>query len=469
MSVKPKIIVIGDIMIDHYLWGRADRISPEAPVQIVDIHRQSEVLGGAGNVVNNLRAFGCDVAVLSCVGDDIVADNMRQMLDDIDTKHILTIQKHRKSSKKSRLIASHQQVVRYDEESKEDIATTTQKKIFKEFESIVGQFDIVVLSDYGKGVLTDSLTKDIIKLSNKYDKKVLIDPKGDNWHKYRGAYILTPNRTEASNATKIDIEDENSTKKALKIMSDIVKVPLITLSEDGIAILDSNGDMVTSPTVAREVYDVTGAGDTVIAGIAYSLATNKSLTTALKFANLAAGVVVGKLGSATATLDEIEIYKASLRKSSPDSHIKSFSQVEKAVKTYKIQNKKIVFTNGCFDILHKGHASYLHTAKSFGDILIVGVNSDKSVRELKGANRPINTQNDRAYILASLESVDMVVIFDEETPYNLIKLITPDVLVKGGDYIGKDVVGQDIAGSLRLVDFIDGRSTTKVIQSIQDV
>ncbi len=469
MSVKPKIIVIGDIMIDHYLWGRADRISPEAPVQIVDIHRQTEVLGGAGNVVNNLRAFGCDVAVLSCVGDDIVADNMRQMLDNIDTKHILTIQNGRKSSKKSRLIASHQQVVRYDEESKEDIATTTQKKILKEFESIVGQFDIVVLSDYGKGVLTDSLTKDIIKLSNKYDKKVLIDPKGDNWDKYSGAYILTPNRKEASSATKIDIVDKNSTKKALEIMGDIVKVPLITLSEDGIVILDTNGDIVTSPTVAREVYDVTGAGDTVIAGIAYSLATNRSLTTALKFANLAAGVVVGKLGSATASIDEIEQYKSSLHKSSPDSHIKNFAQIEKLVKLYKQQEKKVVFTNGCFDILHKGHASYLHTAKSFGDILIVGVNSDRSVRELKGKNRPINNQNDRAYILASLESVDKVVIFDEDTPYNLIKLIKPDVLVKGGDYKDKKVVGQDIASSLQLVDFIDGRSTTKTIQSIQDV
>jgi D-beta-D-heptose 7-phosphate kinase/D-beta-D-heptose 1-phosphate adenosyltransferase len=223
------------------------------------------------------------------------------------------------------------------------------------------------------------------------------------------------------------------------------------------------------PAKAKEVYDVTGAGDTVISALGYALALGKNLENSIKFANLAAGVVVGKLGSATTSLDEIEQYKNSLHIGDITTHIKSFYNIDKICQICRNKNQKIVFTNGCFDILHKGHASYLHTAKSYGDILIVGLNSDKSVKKLKGKNRPINTQDDRAYILASLQSVDYVVIFDEDTPYNLVKLIKPDVLVKGGDYKNKDVVGQDIAHTLKLVDFVDGKSTTKTIKSIQNV
>ncbi len=469
MSNNPKIIVVGDIMIDHYLWGKADRISPEAPVQIVDINNQSKKLGGAGNVANNLKAFGCDVVAISCVGDDKVANSIKNMLDKIDVKHILVEQKGRITSKKTRLIASNQQVVRYDEESKNDIDNKIANKISQNFKNIIKDFDLVLLSDYGKGVLTTTLTKDIINIANTHNKKVLIDPKGENWSKYKGAYILTPNRQEAILASKIKIKDDNTTKQVLEFMQDIVSVPLITLSEYGIVVLDENKNITTSPTVAREVFDVTGAGDTVLASLGYSLSKNENIKTALNFANLAAGVVVGKLGSATASLDEIEHYKSSLHKSSIDSHIKNFDEIRKLIKIYKNQNKKIVFTNGCFDILHKGHVSYLDIAKSYGDILIVGVNSDKSVKTLKGENRPINNQNDRAYILASLESVDKVVIFDENTPYELIKIIRPHVLVKGGDYKGKKVVGEDIADTLKLVDFIDGKSTTTTIQKLKDV
>jgi D-beta-D-heptose 7-phosphate kinase/D-beta-D-heptose 1-phosphate adenosyltransferase len=241
---------------------------------------------------------------------------------------------------------------------------------------------------------------------------------------------------------------------------------LITLSENGIAIFDN--DLRIKPTVAREVYDVTGAGDTVIASITFALANDLDIDEAINFANLAAGVVVGKLGSATATLDEIYEYESSLHKSNSTSHIKTFSEIEKLSKKFHIQGKKIVFTNGCFDILHAGHVKYLEVAKSYGDILILGLNADISVRKLKGPTRPINIQEDRAYILASLESVDYVVIFEEETPYELIKLIKPHTLVKGGDYQGKDVVGQDIANELKLVQFVDGKSTTNTIKRIQN-
>ncbi|MFY9082770.1 D-glycero-beta-D-manno-heptose 1-phosphate adenylyltransferase, partial [Aliarcobacter butzleri] len=269
-------------------------------------------------------------------------------------------------------------------------------------------------------------------------------------------------------ATNIDIKDENSLINALKNLKEKcdLEVSLITLSEQGIAIFDEN--LTIKPTVAREVYDVTGAGDTVIASIAFALGNDLNINEAVSFANLAAGVVVGKLGSATTTLDEIYEYESSLHKSNSNSHIKTFEEIEKLASKLHNLGKKIVFTNGCFDILHVGHVKYLEEARSYGDVLILGLNADSSVKKLKGESRPINNQDDRAYILASLESVDYVVIFEEETPYELIKLIKPHVLVKGGDYEGKDVVGQDIADELKLVKFVDGKSTTNTIKRIQE-
>ncbi|MBT6389484.1 MAG: D-glycero-beta-D-manno-heptose-7-phosphate kinase [Campylobacteraceae bacterium] len=465
----PKVLVIGDLMIDHYLWGSANRISPEAPVQVVDIDNESTVLGGAGNVVNNLRALGCNVGVISAIGKDEAGSELKEMLNSIETKSYLIEQSNRKTSKKSRIIASHSQVVRYDKESKEDITEESCHAIFEEFKFIVDDYDIVLLSDYGKGVLTSKLTLNLIEYANSKNKRVLVDPKGDDYSKYFGAYLLTPNKKEAQEATKIDIKNNDSLLDALQSLKQTANltIPLITLSEDGIAILDENNKIINKPTVAREVYDVTGAGDTVLASLGYCLAQNLDIGKSLEFANLAAGVVVGKLGSATASLEEIEEYKSSLHKSSIDSHIKTFNEIENTVARLKKQGKKIVFTNGCFDILHRGHVQYLDTAKSFGDVLILGLNSDASVSALKGPTRPINNEDDRAYILAALESVDYVVKFTDDTPYDLIKIIQPDTLVKGGDYEGKDVVGQDIAGQLKLVDFVDGKSTTKTIEKIQ--
>ena len=465
----PKVLVIGDLMIDHYLWGSANRISPEAPVQVVDIDNESTVLGGAGNVVNNLRALGCNVGVISAIGKDEAGSELKEMLNSIETKSYLIEQKNRKTSKKSRIIASHSQVVRYDKESKEDITEESCHAIFEEFKFIVEDYDIVLLSDYGKGVLTSKLTLNLIEYANSKNKRVLVDPKGDDYSKYFGAYLLTPNKKEAQEATKIDIKNNDSLLDALQSLKQTANltIPLITLSEDGIAILDENNKIINKPTVAREVYDVTGAGDTVLASLGYCLAQNLDIGKSLEFANLAAGVVVGKLGSATASLEEIEEYKSSLHKSSIDSHIKTFNEIENTVARLKKQGKKIVFTNGCFDILHRGHVQYLDTAKSFGDVLILGLNSDASVSALKGPTRPINNEDDRAYILAALESVDYVVKFTDDTPYDLIKIVQPDTLVKGGDYEGKDVVGQDIAGQLKLVDFVDGKSTTKTIEKIQ--
>ena len=302
-------------------------------------------------------------------------------------------------------------------------------------------------------------------VSNK--KKLLVDPKGLNYSKYKGAYLLTPNKKEACEATKISISDNKSLTKALELLKEKCNLSysLITLSEEGVAIFDH--ELRIHPTAAREIYDVTGAGDTVLASLGFALSSNNDIDEAVKFANLASGVVIGKIGSATATLNEIIEYESSLNKSNSFEHIKTWDDISAIVLELKNKNKKTVFTNGCFDILHIGHIKYLEKAKSFGDVLILGLNSDTSVQKLKGKNRPINNEVDRAYLLASIEVVDYVVIFEQDTPLDLIELIQPDVLVKGGDYKDKKVVGQNIAKDLKVVEFFDGKSTTKTIERIQ--
>ena len=464
----PNILVVGDLMIDHYLWGSCERISPEAPVQIVDISKETTVLGGAGNTINNLQTLGATVSVSSVIGDDENGFELKKLLEliNVDSENLI-IEESRKTSKKSRIIATNQQVIRYDKESKSDIESKSVDKILSSLVDVISSYDMIVLSDYGKGVLTYELCQGIISLANANAVKVVVDPKGSDFSKYRGAYLLTPNKKEAVLASGINIEDEESLKKVLlKLKKECdLEISLITLSEDGIATYDN--EVKVFPTVAKEVFDVTGAGDTVIASIAFALSAGKNIEETAAFANLAAGVVVGKIGSATVTIDEIEEYEASLHKSTSDAHIKTFDEIEAVVNRYRSNGKRVVFTNGCFDILHVGHVKYLQIAKSFGDILIVGLNSDESVSRLKGPTRPVNIAEDRAYLLAALEAVDFVVPFESNTPYDLIKMIKPDVLVKGGDYEGKVVVGTEFANELKLVDFVDGKSTTKTIEKIQ--
>ena len=465
---SPKVLVIGDLIVDQYLWGSCERISPEAPVQVIDVGRETTVLGGAGNVVNNLKELGARVDIISVVGNCQISAELLKLLANIkvQSKYLVT-QKNRISSKKTRIIASQQQVVRYDRESSDDINSESQNTIIKTFEEIVNNYEVILLSDYGKGILTNTLTHSLIKIANKYKKKVLVDPKGTDYLKYKDAFLLTPNKKEASIATKINIIDDVSLTNAIVKLKSIcnLDVSLITLSEGGIAIYDDR--LRTHPTTAKEVFDVTGAGDTVLASLGFAIACDLEIDEAVAFSNLASGVVVGKIGSSTVTLNEVIEYESSINKSSSDKHIKTQIEIAKLSQELKQKGKKIVFTNGCFDLLHAGHISYLETAKNFGDILILGLNSDRSITSLKGESRPINFQEDRAYILAALEVVDYVVIFDEDTPYELIKSIQPHILVKGGDYRGKQVVGQDIAEELKLVEFIDGKSSTKIIEKIK--
>ncbi|MDA9801532.1 D-glycero-beta-D-manno-heptose-7-phosphate kinase [Candidatus Pseudothioglobus singularis] len=467
---KPNILVVGDLMVDHYLWGSCERISPEAPVQVVDIDKENTLLGGAGNVINNLKSLGANVDVISVIGNCDASKELRGLLKsiNIETNYLIT-QKDRITSKKSRVISAQQQVIRFDRESTEEINNKSVKAILKNFKLIISNYDVVLISDYGKGLLTFGLTQSLISIANKNNKKVLVDPKGNDFSKYSGAFLLTPNKKEASEATNLIIKDNHSLAIAIKDLKNKLKlsVSIITLSEQGVAIYDNK--LRIHPTAAREVFDVTGAGDTILASLGYALSCNEGIDQAVKFANLAAGIVVGRIGSATVTLNEIIQYESSLNKSTSSHHIKTSGEIESIVTELKNNNEKIVFTNGCFDILHFGHIKYLEEAKSFGDKLIVGLNSDKSIKKIKGKNRPVNCQEDRAYILASLEAVDYVVIFNEDTPISLIKKIKPDLLVKGGDYKGKKVVGQDVAKDLRLVNFIDGKSTSKTIERIQNL
>ena len=467
---KPHIAVIGDLMLDHYIWGSCERISPEAPVPVVSVSKESTVLGGAGNVVTNLLSLGAEVSIFSVVGEDETAKEMESLLKESDVKNVTLIHEYsRRTTKKSRIIASSQQVIRYDDETIENITSLSEEALLTGFKKELEEYDSVLLSDYGKGVLTTELTQKIIHLVKKLDKPILIDPKGNNYIKYRGATLLTPNKKEAVLATNTPIENKKSLYSVLKKLKDDLDLTysIVTLSEEGIGVLDRKMSVI--PTVAREVFDVTGAGDTVLASLAVAMASGLNIIEACEFSNKAAAVVVAKGGSATVTLNEIEEYEHSLNQGKSESKIKNFEQIERIAKRLKEQNRKIIFTNGCFDILHRGHATYLQKAKELGDILILGLNSDESIRRLKGADRPINNLEDRAFLIGALESIDFVVPFSEDTPYALIELVKPNILVKGADYKGEEVVGSDIADEVVLIDFVAGKSTTNLIEKIGNI
>lgn len=451
----PRILIIGDLMLDHYVWGSVERISPEAPVQILKITRENNRLGGASNVALNLIALGAKAHICGIVGDDSDGKIIVDLLDSAGIERdLLCVKSDFQSIKKTRFIASNQQVLRVDRES---VDMSLDNTILEKIKDTLDDFNAIILSDYGKGALGVDFTRQIIALANERKMPILCDPKGDDYSKYANATLLTPNKKEAQIATNIRIDSAETLLDSLKKLKNDYNLTyaLITLSEDGMAIYDDK--MTQIPTLAKEVYDVTGAGDTVIAALAFGICTNMDIYESAKFANAAAAVVVGKIGSAQATRAEI------FGVMGDETHLDDLELIA----DLKKDGKKIVFTNGCFDILHFGHISYLRKAKSFGDILVVGLNSNDSVRRLKGDLRPINDESDRAQILRELECVDFVIIFDEDTPIDLIKKIRPDILVKGADYKGKEVVGSEIVKDVRLVEFAQGRSTSKIIEKIQ--
>ncbi|MBP1728332.1 MAG: rfaE bifunctional protein [Deltaproteobacteria bacterium] len=467
-----RTLVIGDLMLDEYLWGKAERISPEAPVQVVDVQREDIRLGGAGNVVNNLVTLGCQVAVCSVIGTD---DN-GALLQDVFTRlgvetTALFAEPARRTGKKTRVIAAHQQIVRIDRESRELIAAASEEAIIAFLEREGGSFQVFVVSDYLKGVLTARVLQAVIDVGRSRGIPVVVDPKGSDYSKYRGATIITPNRKEAEQAARTPIVDEASLQSAASALLAELQLAavLITRSEAGMSLFRADGATLHIPTVAREVFDVTGAGDTVLAVLSLGLAAGMPLEDAAALANTAAGIAVGKLGTSTVTPAEILAEVASGHKDS-DNKIKNLDVLDGIVAAEKAHGRKIVFTNGCFDLLHVGHVKYLQKARSFGDILVLGLNSDASIRRLKGEKRPLICQDERAHILAALDCIDYVVIFDEDTPLNLITTLKPAVLVKGGDYTLDGVVGREIVeaagGRVELVSFVDGKSTSNIIEKI---
>ena len=464
----PRILVVGDVMIDHYLWGSSERISPEAPVPVALISDESKTLGGAGNVVKNLVAFESKVDILSVIGDCESSNEIGRMLNSIGVKDTFLLREAgRNASVKSRVIVSRQQVLRFDKEDQNMISKEIEAKAIKLFKKIAKNYDMILISDYGKGLLSKKLTQEIIIFSNKINIKVIADPKGVDYSKYKNSYLITPNKKEASEASGIVIKDKKTLSKAItKLKKELnLNYSLITMSEDGIALHSKTLEIF--PTFAREVFDVTGAGDTVMASLGFSLAHNSTIKEAIYFANMASGVVIGKIGSSSASINEIQEYEANLLQNENSKVLVSHSEILKISNEIKNKGKVLVFTNGCFDIIHPGHVKYLEKAKSFGDALIVGLNSDNSVKRLKGENRPINNETDRAVVLLGLKSVDYVIIFKEETPHKLIKLIQPDILAKGGDYKDKKVVGEEFAGKLEIIKFENGKSTSSIIKIIR--
>jgi len=467
-----RLLVVGDLMLDEYLWGKAERISPEAPVQVVEVTREDVRLGGAGNVINNLVAFGCRVVACSVIGGDDNGTILQRAFTGkgVDVNGVFQ-DPMRATSKKTRVVAANQQIVRIDRESKEDISSEYEERILEFIKGRASQFRAILISDYAKGVLTPKTLEGIIAVARKMRVPVVVDPKGRDYGKYNGASILTPNRKEAEIAAGIAIVDEESLKAAARKLLDDVDLDalLITRSEQGMSLFLRGGEMVHIPTVAREVYDVTGAGDTVLAVMGLALACGKDYADAAQLANVAAGIAVGKVGTSTVSPGEIIAAVGHDHRDSA-TKIKNLDVLAAIVATEKAKGKRVVFTNGCFDLLHAGHVKYLQKARSFGDLLVLGLNSDASVRRLKGDKRPLINETERGHILSALDCVDYIVIFHEDTPLKIIETIQPAVLVKGGDYTPDRVVGKDIVesggGRVELVEFVDGKSTTNIIEKI---
>ena len=451
---SPRIMLIGDVMVDHYIGGSSSRLSPEAPIQVVDVKSEKRTLGGAGNVLNNLNSLGAKATLISVVGRDSEGDWVHRDLLQSGGEHKI-FRSDRDTTVKSRILATNHQLLRLDRESRQSIERDIENSIIDFVELNIENFDALLISDYGKGVITDRVSKSVIEIAKSRKVPSFIDPKGTNYEKYRGADFLKPNRKEAIEALGRD-GDIDEIGKTLREKFEIENL-VITLSEDGMKLFSSDG-VHHLKTFAKEVFDVTGAGDTALASLSFGVASGLEVEKALHFSNLCSAVVVGKVGTATVTLKEV------FRE---NREILDRDELAETIEKCKRDGKKVIFTNGVFDILHIGHTRYLQKARELGDILVVGVNSDSSVKRLKGETRPVNRDLDRAELLLQLRWVDYVVIFTEDTPYTLIETLKPHTLVKGGDYRGKEVIGSDLVDEVHLIDFVDGKSTTSIIEKIQ--
>jgi D-beta-D-heptose 7-phosphate kinase/D-beta-D-heptose 1-phosphate adenosyltransferase len=459
------VLVIGDLMLDRYWHGDTSRISPEAPVPVVLVADAEERAGGSGNVALNIAALGANIEVMGYTGDDEAADALQEILESANVTCAFERIPESRTVTKLRVISRHQQLIRLDFEDgfleqRSDLLTARASKL-------MANAGAVVLSDYGKGTLRDMPA--LIEAARKTKTPVLIDPKGNDFSHYRGASIITPNMSEFEAVVGKCKTDEDVEQKGMQLVKDLeLDALLVTRSERGMTLIQNDQPVIHLPTKAQEVFDVTGAGDTVIAMLAAAIAAGEDLPNAMALSNLAAGVVVGKLG--TATVSPAELQRAMRSEASLTRGIYDEDELVNVVNQAKQHGEQIVMTNGCFDILHPGHVSYLQKARSMGDRLIIAVNDDDSVRRLKGAERPINTLDRRMALLSALECVDWVVPFSEDTPERLICKVLPDVLVKGGDYKPEQIAGGECVrkngGEVNVIEYIEGHSTTDIIKNI---
>jgi len=475
-----KILVVGDFMLDVYVYGDALRISPEAPVPVLKVCKTEHACGGAGYVAADLAALGGLPYCVGIIGDDSNGNILKEKLSEAgaDISGLLTIA-DRPTTSKQRLIglAQHrhrQQLMRIDQENAEPFSDKVYAKILAAYKERLQEADIVCLEDYDKGLLCASFCRQIIQLTNGAKKKVLVDPASvSDYSKYTGATLITPNRKESSVAVGFEIKTVSDAAKAAEQLAGDLEFDavVITLDKEG-AYLRTESESEIIPTRPRNVYDVSGAGDMVLATLAVALAADCDYKTAVQLANMTAGIEVEKFGAATVALDEI-INEIISQNRGTGGKLHYVDSLLEELSWHRTQNKTIVFTNGCFDVMHRGHIEYLKFCKLQGDIVVIGLNSDSSVRTIKGPERPINNQYDRAAVLAALESVDYITVFDEPDPLKLIKKVRPDVLVKGEDWAEKGVVGREFVescgGKVVLAPLVEGKSSTATIEKIKSL
>ena len=471
---KVNILCLGDVMLDKFVYGDVSRISPEAPVPVCRVIDEASMLGGAGNVARNLAEVGVSVEFVSVIGNDEAADQVLSLVQGINQIRPKLIQEPgRQTTIKERYFGGSQQLMRLDREDCKDISNDTKENIIDYVRKTIATADALILSDYGKGVLTPESLQELISIAKNYNCPVIVDPKGGDYQRYRGATVITPNLRELSESSKRGIIDNTTLVDAARFiaMEYGIENILVTRSAEGMTLV-SDKSIDHLPAEAREIFDVSGAGDTVVAILAAVLAAGGGLLMASRLSNIAAGIAVGKTGTAVVSATElVESLQSQDSLHLSNLKILSLEDAKKKVEFWRSQSDKIGFTNGCFDLIHPGHLALLAESRLVCDRLIVGLNSDTSVKQIKGESRPIQNEESRASVLASLACVDMVVVFSEETPIELIKALRPDFLSKGADYLLENVVGADLVqsygGQVLLVDIEEGHSTTRTIERLE--
>lgn len=469
---EARVVCVGDLMLDRYVEGVVDRVSPEAPIPVLAVQRETSMLGGVGNVLRNLAALGVACDLVAAIGIDRAGRELAALVarEPNVTPRLLSIP-DRQTSIKTRFVAGGQQLLRSDRETVEAIGTAHRASLLDDVRQALDVDDksVLVLSDYGKGVLGDALLGDTIALARDSGRPVIVDPKGREFSRYRGATLLTPNRAELAAATGMATDsDEDVAAACRKLIADIgIEAVLATRSERGMTLVARDAEHHL-PARAREVFDVSGAGDTVVAVLAAAMAAGAPAPEAAQLANVAAGVVVGKMGTAAAHPNEILTALHASEFLDAEAKIVAQETLGDRVAAWRRHGWRVGFTNGCFDLLHPGHVSLLKQAKAACDRLVVGLNSDDSVKRLKGPDRPIQGEASRASVLASMAMVDTVVIFHDDTPLDLIEALRPEVLIKGSDYAIDEVVGAELmqrwSGKVVLAELLSGHSTTDTIR-----